>query len=152
MLPLDNLGGRRQDFLADVLAGKPLELPNDGQALLHPVHVRDLARSFVLALQTPQSVGQIYNICLDRAVPLTRYLAITAQALDAPEPTTDFQPVETILARHGESIHKIGLHFLATHMCYDIRKAREQLGYRPSMSTEEAIEETARWGRQHLGI
>ena len=152
MLPLDNIGGRRADFLADVLAGKPLELPNDGQALLHPVHVRDLARSFVLALDAPQSVGQIYNICLDRAVPLTRYLAVTAQALGAPVPTIDFQPIETILERHGDDIHRIGLHFLATHMCYDIRKAREQLGYRPHMTTEEAIEETARWGRHHLSL
>ena len=152
MLPLDNLGGRRTDFLADVLAGRPLELPNDGQALLHPVHVRDLARSFVLALAAPHAVGQIYNVCLDRAVPLTRYLEITARALGAPEPVIDLQPVETILARHGDRIHAIGLHFLATHMCYDIRKAREQLGYRPAMTTEEAIEETARWARAHLEL
>lgn len=46
MLPLDNLGGRRKDFIPDVLAGKRLDLPNDGQALLHPVHVEGLARSF----------------------------------------------------------------------------------------------------------
>ncbi|MBT7298954.1 MAG: NAD(P)-dependent oxidoreductase, partial [Victivallales bacterium] len=81
-----------------------------------------------------------------------RYLAITAQALGAPEPTIDFQPIATILERHGDDIHRIGLHFLATHMCYDMRKAREQLGYRPHMTTEEAIEETARWGRHHLSL
>ncbi len=152
MLPLDNLGGRRTDFIADLLAGKSLELPNDGQALLHPVYVRDLARAFVLALETPAAVGQIYNICLAKAVPLTRYLALTAEALGAPAPTIDFQPVKTILARHGDSIHRIGLHFLATHMCFDIRKAREQLGYHPSLTTEEAIEETARWGARSLGL
>jgi nucleoside-diphosphate-sugar epimerase len=152
MLPLDNLGGRRTDFLADVLAGRPLELPNDGQALLQPVHVHDLARAFVLALDTPQAVGQIYNICLNKAVPLTRYLEITALALDAPAPTIDFQPVTTILERHGDRIHRVGLHFLATHMCFDIRKAREQLGYQPGFTTEEAIEETARWAARHLGL
>ena len=35
--------GRRDDFIDDILAGRVVDLPNDGQALLHPVHVAGLA-------------------------------------------------------------------------------------------------------------
>jgi len=149
MLPLDNLGGRRQDFVRDILDGKTLDLPNRGQALLHPVHVRDLARSFALALAQPASVGQVYNICLGKAVTISRYLEINAAALER-EVAINLMSVDEMLAKYGDSINEVGLHFFATHMCYDISKAREQLGYVPRCTTEEAIEENARWAADKL--
>ena len=144
MVPLDNLGGRRADFIQDVLNDVPLDLPNDGQALLHPIHVADLGRSFLLAAQEPQSVGQIYNICLDKAVTLTQYLQITAAAFDR-DVTIQYVPLEEMVEKYGDSIHEVGLRFLATHMCFDMRKAREQLQYVPHRTVAEAIEETAIW-------
>jgi len=149
LLPLDNLGGRREDFITDLLNETPLDLPNDGQALLQPIHVKELARSFLLAAERPQSAGQIYNITLDKAVTLNRYLEITAAALDR-EAKINYLPVESMLAKYAGSISKTGLCFLATHMCYDIRKARDQLGYVPRYTTEEAITETARWAAEQL--
>jgi nucleoside-diphosphate-sugar epimerase len=149
MLPLDNLGGRRADFITDILVGETLDLPNDGQALLQPVHVLDLAHAFALAAKEPRSIGQIYNICLEKAVTLRRYLEISAAALDR-EVKINCMSVEAILQKYGDTISRTGLCFLATHMCYDIRKAREHLGYRPHCTTEEAIEETARWAADQL--
>jgi len=144
MLPLDNLGGRREDFIADILAGATLDLPNDGQALLQPIHVLDLADAFLLAAEEPRSIGQIYNICLEKSVTLTRYLEITAATLDR-EVVINYVNVDEMVKKYGDSISEIGLRFLATHMCYDISKAHDQLGYVPHCTTEEAIEETARW-------
>ena len=150
MVPLDNLGGRRKDFIPDVLNEVPLDLPNDGQALLHPVHVQDLAQAFLLAAQEPRSIGQIYNICLDKAVPLSRYLEITAAALDRTV-KINYMIVDAMLGKYGDAISEVGIRFLALHMCYDISKAREQLGYAPHCTTEEAIEETAAWAAGQLG-
>lgn len=149
MLPLDNIGGRRQDFIPDILAGKTLDLPNDGQALLHPVHVEGLARSFLLAAHQPRSIGQIYNICLDKAVTLIRYLEITAGALGRTA-SIALLPLEEMLKKYKGVCDPIGLNFLAVHMCYDISKASRDLGYKPPMTTEEAIEETALWAMQKL--
>ena len=149
LLPLDNLGGRREDFIQDILNGVPLDLPNDGQALLHPVHVLDLAESFLLASETPASVGQIYNMCLGKAVTIRHYMEITAAALDR-EVSINLMSVEAMLEKYGDAVNKTGLYFFATHMCYDINKAREQLGYVPHCTTETAIEENARWAAQQL--
>ena len=144
LLPLDNLGGRRENFIQDILDGVTLDLPNDGQALLHPVHVKDLAKSFLLAAQRQVSLGQIYNICLPKAVPLNVYLELNASALDR-EVSINHMPVEEMLEKYGDAIEERGLRFLATHMCFDISKAKEHLGYKPSYTTEGAVQENARW-------
>lgn len=148
-VPIDNLGGRRPDFIADILAEKVIDLPNDGQALLQPIHVEDLALSFLLAAEEPRSVGQIYNICLEKAVPIMRYVQITAEALGR-EARIELLPVEEMLAKYGDAASERGLRFFATHMCFDISKAREQIHYEPHCTTEEAIEETARWNAERM--
>ena len=150
MLPLDNLGGRRGDFISDILSGVTLDLPNDGQSLLQPNHVRDLGESFLLAAQEPKSVGQTYNICLAKAVTLNRYLQITAAAFDR-EVHINYMPVEAMLEKYAGAVDTIGLHFLATHMCFDISKAVDELGYQPHGTTEEAIVQTARWAAEQIG-
>lgn len=144
MLPLDNLGGRRTDFIPDILAENTLELPNDGQALLQPIHVKELARSFWLAINHLCSLGQIYNICLDHAVTLNKYLEINAAALGK-TPHISYVPLEDLLAKHKGNVDEIGLRFLACHMCFSIDKARKDLEYSPRYTPEEAIEETAIW-------
>ena len=143
-VPIDNLGGRREDFIADILDEKVLDLPNDGLALLQPIHVEDLALSFLLAAEEPRSIGQIYNICQEKALPISRYIEITAEALGR-EAHIELMPVEDMLAKYGDAVSERGLRFFANHMCFDISKAREQIGYEPHCTTEQAIEETARW-------
>ena len=145
MLPLDNLGGRRTDFISDIKQNVTLDVVNDGQALLQPVHADDLARSFLLAAQVPRKcIGQVYNICLERAVTLDRYLEITAASLGT-VPIINHLPIEKMLVKHAGHINEIGLRFMSHHMCFDITKAREQLGYIPAHTTEETIEENAYW-------
>ena len=150
LLPLDNMGGRREDFIPDILEGRVLDLPNDGQALLQPIHVRDLGRAFLLAAGAPGSVGEVYNICLEKAVTIAKYLEVNAAALGR-EAKISYLPLEAMVEKHGKTISERGLRFFATHMCFDIRKAREQLGYVPEYATVEAIQETARWAAEQPG-
>lgn len=145
MLPLDNQGGRREDFIKDIINDVELDLPNQGQALLQPIHVDDLARSFLLAAERPNhSKGQVFNICLEKAVTLNRYLEINAAVFNK-KPIINYLHLEQMLEKYGDSIHEIGLRFLSEHMCFDISKAKTLLDYVPSHTTEEAIEETAYW-------
>lgn len=145
MIPLDNLGGRRREFIADIIGNVGLDVVNDGQALLQPIHPDDLAQAFLLAAQRPQkSIGQIYNICLAHAVTFNRYLEITAAAFDT-TPKITYLPLDTMLAKYEGQIDDVGLRFLALHMCFDITKAREQLAYDPRHTPEETIEENAIW-------
>jgi len=147
MLPMDNLGGRRNDFIADIIAERPLDLPNDGRALLHPIHVRDLANSFYLSMAHPASIGQIYNICLSHAFSLNDYLALTASVFNK-KPVINYMTVDAMLEKYGDKINEIGLRFLAEHMCFSIDKAVRDLEYKPSCTPEDAVIETALWAAQ----
>lgn len=151
MLPLDNLGGRRKDFIADVINSVPLDVPNAGQALLQPVNICDLAKAFLLAIERPESIGEIYNICLDKAVTINRYLEITGAALGC-QVTLNYMPITALLKKYEGRVNEVGLHFLAEHMCFDIAKAKTQLGYSPHCTTDQAIIETAHWARDQLGL
>lgn len=151
MLPLDNLGGRRQDFIRDIIAEKCLDLPNDGLSLLQPIHAKELARSFVLAMQHPTSIGQIYNITLDHALTLNRYLEVNAAVFNK-KPVINYMPVSALLEKYKGSVDQIGLEFLATHMCFTNAKARRDLEFKPAYTPEEAIEETALWVAKTQGL
>lgn len=151
MLPLDNLGGRRSDFIPDIINGKELDLPDNGLSLLQPVHVDDLANSFRLAVENNASIGQIYNICLKKAVTLNKYLEINASVFKT-SPPVNYIPLEDMIKKYGTSINEIGLRFMATHMCFDISKAEKDLAYKPAHTSEEAIEETALWAAKKLEI
>lgn len=143
-VPIDNLGGRRDDFIPDILKEKTLDLPNNGSALLHPVHVKDVSNSFVLAIKHQKSIGQKYNICGDKAVEIKHYLEITAAALDRTA-KINYVPLEEMVVKYKDTADEAGLRFFAEHMCYDITKARTELEYAPQYTTADAIEEHARW-------
>ena len=149
MVPLDNLGGRRKDYIADVLAEKVLDVPDDGQALLQPIHVIDLATSFCLCVENTRSIGQIYNICLSHAVPLWKYHELTAQALGK-KAHLNFIPLEEMVRKYEGKTGITDMRFVATHMCFSIEKAVRDLGYAPHCTPEEAIQETARWAASLL--
>lgn len=150
MLPMDNLGGRRSDFIADIIAERPIDLPNDGRALLHPIHVRDLANSFYLSMTHPCSIGQVYNICLSHAFTLNDYLALTASVFHK-KPVIHYMTVEAMLQKYGNTINEIGLKFLAEHMCFTIDKAVRDLEYSPSCTPEDVVIETALWAARTTG-
>ncbi len=147
-LPMDNMGGRREDFIADIIAGRELDVVNDGQALLQPIHVDDLAESFLLASRVPDvCIGQIYNICLDHAVTLNQYFKITAEAFGT-TPKINYLPLNDMLEKYAGNIYDVGLRFLALHMCFDPSKAKAHLGYAPKHTPEETIIENALWAAE----
>jgi nucleoside-diphosphate-sugar epimerase len=144
LLPLDNLGGRRTDFIADIIAEKTLDLPVDGKALLQPIHVEDLANSFYLSMAHPNSIGQIYNICLSHAFTLNDYLALNASAFNK-KVNINYMSVEAMLEKYGDAIYDVGLNFMVEHMCFSIEKAARDLEYKPFYTPEDAVIESARW-------
>lgn len=148
-LPLDNLGGRRKDFLSDIQNGRTLDLPGEGNALLQIVHIRDLARAFVLAAEKSESVGEVFNICGEKAVTLAQYCRLNAEALNL-DVKLNTLPFEEMISKYGEEIRG-GLTFLVEHMCFSIEKAQRVLGYTPQYSLEEAIAETVQYALQKNG-
>jgi len=149
MVPIDTLGGRYPGFLDDVAAGREIFLPNDGRALLQPVFVEDVAEPFALAIERPRSIGQVYNVSWHHSVTLRDYLGIVADILDA-KPKVTCVPAEEIVSRFSNTgkVSEKGLQFLCEHMCFDISKARKELGYEPTLSIAASTRACIEWWKE----
>lgn len=150
VLPVDNLGGRSPQFLRDLAANRPLELPEDGDALIQGGFNADLAQAFILAAEQPdRAIGEIFNISCNKAVTLRHYLEFFKEAMgstSALAPT----PIDAIIARHqGDGlVDDYWFRFLCRHMCFDMGKARERLGYNPAHELRTSARLVVEWAKQ----
>jgi dTDP-L-rhamnose 4-epimerase len=111
--------------------GKPPVIFEDGQQRRDFVHVEDIARAFMLALEHPKAAGEVYNVASgeDRSVrEVARFLA---KAMDR----EDLEPEIAGQARTGDIRHCIA----------DISKIREELGFAPRRDFADGLAELAEW-------
>jgi len=148
-LPVDNLGRRSVEFLQDLMANRPLELPEDGDVLVQAGLNEDIAQAFILAAERPErAIGEIFNISCKRAVTLRDYLGFFKEIMGSTSKLVPTQ-IETILNNHRTDgrVDEYWLRFLCLHMCYDITRARENLGYNPVHDMRTAIRLTVEWAK-----
>ena len=105
----------------------------DGEQRRDFVHVDDVARAFLLALEHPQAAGQVFNIGSGRDVSILEVGAALARAMGVPHLTPEVMGK----ARVGDIRH-----------CFaDISLAREVLGFAPRRSFDDSLGELAEWVR-----
>jgi len=144
-VPIDIWGNRKPAFFQRIIDGQVISIPNDGRGLLQIVHADDMARSFVLALDRPEVAGD-FNISCSYAITLNRYAEILGEALGR-APVVEHVPMEELIRLYGDTgkLSVGGLLFLCEHMCFDLRRAREQLGYVAQFEPEDSVPETVQW-------
>jgi dTDP-L-rhamnose 4-epimerase len=103
----------------------------DGRQRRDFVHVRDVARAFRLAMETPAAAGHVINIGSGKAYKIGGIAEMLAGAMGVPE----LRPMLLGQARAGDIRH-----------CFaDITKARALLGFEPRFFLEESLAEIAGW-------
>jgi nucleoside-diphosphate-sugar epimerase len=115
-------------------------LPGDGLTLPQRGHARNLAHAVVLALESPQAAGQIYNTGDERSLTVRTLAKLVSEALghlwelvsvpfDQTPPGNPFAtPCHTLL---------------------DLSKIKAELGYRDLVGAEEATCQTALWQQEN---
>lgn len=148
-IPLELWGGRNPEFFRRLQKGEEFDVPGDGKTLLHPGHVTDLARPFLLCLENDACVGQAYNIGGERSITLANYLQVICEAMGV-EPLVRWKPADEVIDPLVEEglADRYGMLFLMEHMSVDISKAKAQLGYSPSISLEEGMKDNIDWMRE----
>lgn len=118
-------------FASRLLNGERPLVFEDGEQRRDFVHVDDVARAFVLALETPQAAGQVFNIGSGR----DRSILEVARELAASMRRPDLEPEILGKARIGDIRH-----------CFaDIGLAERTLGFRPRVDFATAVGELAEW-------
>lgn len=118
-------------FASRIANGQSPMVFEDGRQRRDFVHVSDVARAFLLALERPDANGETFNIGsgVDRTV--EEVARLQAQSMGRP----DIAPEITGQARAGDIRHNIP----------DLSKARDRLGYEARQDFSEGLEELAEW-------
>jgi dTDP-L-rhamnose 4-epimerase len=120
-------------FATTLLNGNAPQVFEDGNQRRDFVHVQDVAKAFVLALQSPAAPGQVFNIGSGTPVSIRQVAEQMATAMAR----TDLRPVLLGKARTGDIRH-----------CFaDIRLAQTALGFEPHRSFANSLPELAEWVR-----
>jgi UDP-glucose 4-epimerase len=92
------------------------------------VHGQDVADAILLAGSCPQAAGETFNVTADEATTLREAVALVRGAAGRP---LSIAPVPVPPGSLGRRL-RAGLY-------YDVRKAREILGYRPQVRLRDGL-------------
>ena len=118
-------------FASRIANGKSPVIFEDGQQRRDFVHVKDVARAFLLALDHPKAAGGVFNIGSGEDRSVNDVASLLADAMGRP----DIRPEIAGKARAGDIRHCIP----------DVDKAVEQLGYEPLEDFRDGLAELAEW-------
>jgi dTDP-L-rhamnose 4-epimerase len=118
-------------FAARIANGQAPMLFEDGQQRRDFVHVRDVARAFLLALDRSEADGEVFNIGSGEDRTVEEVALLQAAAMGRP----DLEPEITGKARAGDIRHCIP----------DLRKAHDLLGYAAQEDFAEGLAELSAW-------
>jgi dTDP-L-rhamnose 4-epimerase len=118
-------------FAARIANGQAPVLFEDGQQRRDFVHVRDVARAFLLALDRSEADGEVFNIGSGEDRTVEEVALLQAAAMGRP----DLEPEITGKARAGDIRHCIP----------DLRKAHDLLGYAAQEDFAEGLAELSAW-------
>lgn len=125
------------NFASRLLHGQRPMIFEDGEQKRDFVHVRDVARAFCLAMETPAAKGEVINIGSGRSYTIARVAELLAAAMEV-----DCEPEILGKARSGDIRH-----------CFaDISKAAALLGFQPEHPLESTVGELAAWVRQSEAV
>lgn len=117
-------------FSSRLLSGRRPAVFEDGRQSRDFVHVADVARAVVAALEPGEADGEALNIGTGRSVTITDVARVLANELEL-----DLEPEVRNEYRAGDIRH-----------CYaDISRARKLLGYEPEVAFEDGMRELVSW-------
>ncbi len=125
-------------FASRLLNGQRPMVFEDGSQRRDFVHVEDVARAFLLALDEPAADGGVFNIGSGQSVSVADVATSFATAMGR----ADLSPDITNKARTGDIRH-----------CFaDIDRARRVLGFHPRRSFEDSFDEMADWVSRQTAV
>lgn len=127
-----------------------------GENLRHPVYIKDMLEAFHLAMQKEEAVGQVIIVGGERAITTNELIETFSNSLNTPGPVVRIPyGMGKAAAVLAESVFNIikkeppistrSLEFFDTNNSFDIRKAKQKLGFYPAYSFEKGLSETRDW-------
>jgi nucleoside-diphosphate-sugar epimerase len=149
-------GDRRFLKMFRGIARRRLPIIGSGQTVTHWTYVKDLVESFLLAAITPAANRRAYLIAGREPVVLSHVYQTIAQlagvsVVPVRVPAWPLQLLGSVIERVVRPfgieppLHRRRVDFYVKNRCFDISRARSELGFLPTCSFEEEAERIFRW-------
>ncbi|HOV21812.1 MAG TPA: NAD(P)-dependent oxidoreductase [Candidatus Ratteibacteria bacterium] len=149
-IPLDCYGDRNIENHQNHKKGYPVPLPEPGQTLIGPCDAEDVAKAFFLAvLKSQKAADEIFNVGSAYAITSLNFVQTYEKIYGVKIPIQWYSWQEYCTKINPDP--GANFHFKA-HMCPDIRKISQKLGYKPSYTPEETMERAVLWMKQQVLI
>ncbi len=126
--------GASTAFIRAITSGQPLRIFGDGSATRDFLYVEDLCRGILAALEAGAPGFRVYHLASGREVSVLELADLIRKAAGAPE-----HPIEFAAGRAGEVERNFA----------DYALAASELGFRPTVTMEEAVRRTWEWFQQN---
>jgi nucleoside-diphosphate-sugar epimerase len=129
-------------------------------AKMMPVHIDDMMDAFIQAMDLPIQDGQIYNIAGPEVVTVKKFMDTIANIMDKNIPKYSIpMPLVKSLAILVQGVFGIinkdppisikKLRFFTHSEIYSINKAKEELGFNPSIFIDKGLEDLYSWYKEN---
>jgi UDP-glucose 4-epimerase len=122
-------------FVEAALANKPLKVHGDGSQTRCFAHVSDVVQAITALMQSSQAVGRVFNIGSDRPVSVLELAKSVVNRTNSKSEIV-FQSYADAFGQNFEDV---------LHRVPDITRLRSTIGFSPSRSLEETIDDVAAW-------
>lgn len=126
-------------FVGNVLRGEPIRIYSDGEQARDFVHIADVVRAWVDALENPASYGQVINLGTGQPTSVNTLCDLVLKAFGHTRAT---YPVEYHPAHAGDMRVSAA----------EISRARELLNWSPRVPVESGMAETIEWARRTVNL
>jgi dihydroflavonol-4-reductase len=131
-----------------------------GEATVHFVDVRDLARSFILAMEKTEVNGEVFIIAGDTVMPLKDLAKIIAEKCNVRKPWIKLpvKPMqwagglcEIICAPFGiePPLYRRRVDFFTKDRSFNTDKAKRLLGFKSKLSVSEEVDDIIEWYKEN---
>lgn len=138
-LPINPQGNLNPQVYADIRAGRPIMLPDDGQATLHHVHSDDIAGLHLACLKKPEkSQGQVFHAVSPYAMTLYGMAKGMYEAYGY-ECAVEYVPWEKFKTKVSKEDADITWDHISRCPSCSMRKAEDLLGFVPRYTTMDIL-------------
>ncbi len=152
-------GDRHLLGLFRVISRGLFRIIGDGENLVHPIFVEDLAGGLITCLESPAAAGRAYNIVGEEPVAFRRFCEAIAAALGCSLPRGRIPrglaraagallEGVRLVTRFEVPLTRARVDFMTSNRAYDPSRARRELGYAARTGLEEGMRRTVAWYRE----
>ncbi len=126
------------------------------------VYVKNFVTALALLCDNDKAIGQIYHITDGHDITRKEFIGKLASKFGYPMPTVHVPvqvakiacPVLEFINKATRShkpplLNKFKMKFMHTPLTFDISKAKNQIGYKPSVPFDKALDETVEWFKKN---